>query len=87
VDERIQARLSEGKYKPRHRDLDALLGMIGNLLAVDEGLEAKYRDHVPGGEYTGHRECHLKPDLLLIYKKPDAAPLRYVRIGSHSELF
>jgi mRNA interferase YafQ len=39
------------------------------------------------GEYTNHRECHLKPDLLLIYKKPDDSTLRLVRIGSHSEVF
>jgi mRNA interferase YafQ len=40
-----------------------------------------------GGNWKGHRECHLKPDLLLIYKKPDANVLRLVRMGSHSELF
>jgi addiction module RelE/StbE family toxin len=33
------------------------------------------------------RECHLKPDLLLVYKKPDDETLRLVRLGSHSELF
>lgn len=50
-------------------------------------LPDKYRDHGLTGEYTEHRECHLKPDLLLIYKKPDDATLRLVRLGSHSELF
>ena len=44
-------------------------------------------DHPLSGEYTNHRECHLKPDLLLIYKKPDDQTLRLVRVGSHSELF
>jgi mRNA interferase YafQ len=39
------------------------------------------------GEHTGHRECHLKPDLLLICKKPGETTLRFVRLGSHSELF
>jgi addiction module RelE/StbE family toxin len=34
-----------------------------------------------------HRECHLKPDLLLIYRKPDNEVLQLVRMGSHSELF
>ena len=72
---------------PRHRDLASLLESIGNSLAGDEVLAARYRDHVFAGEYTGHRECHLKPDLLLIYKKPDDMVLRFVRLGSHSELF
>jgi mRNA interferase YafQ len=35
----------------------------------------------------GYRECHVKPDLLLIYRKPDPRTLRPARIGSHSELF
>jgi mRNA interferase YafQ len=39
------------------------------------------------GNWIGHRECHLKPDLLLIYKIPDEKTLRFVRMGSHSELF
>ena len=72
---------------PRHRDLAPLLESIGNSLAGDELLAERYRDHVLAGEYTGHRECHLKPDLLPIYKKPDETTLRFVRLGSHSELF
>jgi mRNA interferase YafQ len=39
------------------------------------------------GDWQGYRECHIKPDLLLIYKKSDAATLRLARLGSHSELF
>lgn len=39
------------------------------------------------GDWTGYRECHVKPDLLLIYRKPDADTLRLARLGSHSELF
>jgi mRNA interferase YafQ len=35
----------------------------------------------------GYRECHIKPDLLPIYRKPDADTLRLARLGSHSELF
>jgi len=62
------------------------LAVISSL-AMDMQLPAKYRDHALTGNYTGHRECHLKPDLLLIYKKPDARTLRLVRLGSHSELF
>jgi mRNA interferase YafQ len=72
---------------PRHRDLASLLESIGSSLAKDMALAKRYRDHDLKGEYSGHRECHLKPDLLLVYKKPDEATLRFVRLGSHSDLF
>ena len=61
---------------PRHRDLASLLESIGDRLASDAPLAERNRDHGLTGEYTGHRECHLKPDLLLIYKKPDETTLR-----------
>ena len=38
------------------------------------------------GDWQDHRDCHLKPDLVLIYRKPDDAELQLVRLGSHSEL-
>lgn len=72
---------------PRHRDVAPLLEAIAAQLANDEPLAEKRRDHFLTGEYTKHRECHLKPDLLLIYKKPDESTLRLVRFGSHSDLF
>ena len=60
---------------------------VVSLLAEDKILSAKNRDHgLPCG-WRDHRECHLKPDLLLIYRKPDAQVLQLVRLGSHSELF
>ena len=43
-------------------------------------------DHGLSGEWSDHRDCHVKPDLVLIYQKPDAGTLRLVRLGSHSEL-
>jgi mRNA interferase YafQ len=72
---------------PRHRDIEALLPEIVSLLADDKPLPEKRRDHGLGANWKGHRECHLKPDLLLIYKKPDDNTLRLVRMGSHSQLF
>ncbi len=57
------------------------------LLAEDQPLPERNRDHPLTGEWDDHRECHLKPDLLLIYRKPDAEVLQLVRLGSHSELF
>jgi len=38
------------------------------------------------GEWTDHRDCHIKPDLILIYRKPDDEHLDLVRLGSHSQL-
>jgi mRNA interferase YafQ len=56
-------------------------------LAEDLPLPANSRDHGLGGDWQDHRECHIKPDLLLIYRKPNAEVLQLVRMGSHSELF
>lgn len=74
--------------KGQHRaTLDADLVPVLTALVDDRSLEQKYRDHDLGGDWKGYRECHIKPDLLLIYKKPDTNTLRLARLGSHSELF
>ncbi len=75
------------KATPRHKDIETLLPEIVGLLAEDRTLPDRYRDHGLGNNWKHHRECHLKPDLLLIYKRPDNQTLRLVRLGSHSELF
>jgi mRNA interferase YafQ len=76
------------KATPRHaKDLDSLLSAILTLLLSDRPLPAHNRDHALGGGWAGYRECHIKPDLLLIYRKPNDATLRLARLGSHSELF
>jgi mRNA interferase YafQ len=74
--------------KGQHRaTLDADLVPVLTTLASDEPLETRHRDHELSGDWEGYRECHVKPDLLLIYRKPDADVLRLARLGSHSELF
>ena len=74
------------KKRSRERGIDPLLASIVNRLVAGDSLETNYRDHPIKGGYAGCRECHLKPDLLLIYvQTPDE--LRLVRLGSHSELF
>lgn len=55
-------------------------------LAHDEPLADNYRDHALTGTWKDYRDCHIKPDLVLIYQKPDKERLRLVRLGSHSEL-
>lgn len=57
-------------------------------LENDEVLEKKYKDHKLQSEYAGFRECHIKPDLLLIYEKfEQILILNLARVGSHSQLF
>jgi mRNA interferase YafQ len=73
---------------PRHRkDLESLVSAVVALLLSDRVLPEYQRDHALSGDWVGYRECHIKPDLLLIYRKPDAGTLRLARLGSHSELF
>ena len=55
-------------------------------LASDRSLDLKYGDHPLSGDWIDHRDCHIKPDLVLIYRKPDSTVLQLVRLGSHSEL-
>ena len=69
------------------RRLDALLQGTVNFLAGDLPLLVAAHDHQLVGEWKDHRDCHLRPDLLLIYRKPDAETLQLVRLGSHSEIF
>jgi mRNA interferase YafQ len=66
--------------------IDKLLTDILDLLLVDADLPRKYVDHALTGEWNDHRDCHLKPDLILIYSKPTPDELNLVRLGSHSEL-
>lgn len=56
------------------------------LLADDSPLPEKYRDHSLKGKWESVRDCHIRPDLLLLYQKPQN-DLVLLRIGSHSELF
>ncbi len=59
-------------------------------LANDIPLPAKNKDHTLQGEFVGCRECHIKPDWLLIYRKTDNNELQIlelVRTGTHSDLF
>lgn len=73
--------------KGRHRaTLDDDLREVLMLLASDAFLPVRFHDHPLTGEWQDHRDCHIKPDLVLIYRKPDAESLQLVRLGSHSEL-
>lgn len=68
------------------KKLDLLITDAVSLLAADLVLPARYRDHALAGEWNDHRDCHIRPDLVLIYRKPADDSLELVRLGSHSEI-
>ena len=76
-------REAKGKYRS---EIDACLVPVLVALGNDEMLESRHRDHALSGDWKDHRDCHVKPDMVLIYRKPDSDTLQLVRIGSHSEL-
>ena len=55
-------------------------------LANDEALPERFCDHALTGEWKDFRDCHIRPDLILMYRKSDVNRLQLVRLGSHSEL-
>ncbi len=61
---------------------DLVIENLRNQIPLDE----KFKDHALVGEYKGCRECHIKPDVLLVYSIQNNV-LTLVRLGSHSELF
>lgn len=80
------------KYKKQRKRLALsdriLLDDIVYKLANNETLERKYKDHKLKGEFKDFRECHIRPNLLLIYQRQeDILVLTCVEVGSHSELF
>jgi mRNA interferase YafQ len=75
------------KAIPRYRDLDLRLTGVLQHLVNDRSLPPRSRDHSLAGSWSGYRDCHLWPDLLLIYSKPAIDVVKLVRLGSHSELF
>ncbi len=65
-----------------------LLEKVISLLAEQQTLPEKYRDHNLTGNYSNCRECHITPDWLLIYEiKDNELLLCLTRTGSHSDLF
>ncbi|CAA6824112.1 MAG: YafQ toxin protein [uncultured Thiotrichaceae bacterium] len=76
-------RESKGKYRSV---LEIIFVEVLTELINERPLEESYRDHGLSGNWKDHRDCHIKPDLVLIYRNPDKETLQLVRLGSHSEL-
>ena len=65
-------------------ELDAVV----KLLSEEQSLPLKYKDHALKGNFSGYRECHIRPNWLLMYKIDKIIlTLVLVRTGSHSDLF
>lgn len=71
----------------RNMNMDLIDDIIRKLAAGEE-LEEKNKDHQLTGNWVGHRECHILPDWLLIYRvDDDVLILTLSRTGTHSDLF
>ena len=65
-----------------------LLEEVIAMLAMGETLPDKHKDHALTGNWVGHRDCHILPDWLLIYRIEDERlVLTLARTGTHSDLF
>lgn len=75
-------------YKKLNSKDKELLKEVIIKLSNNEELDLKYKDHKLIGNFVDCRECHIKPDLLLIYRiNNDILELALTRVGSHSSLF
>lgn len=73
------------KYRHQQKVIDELNNVL-EILVNEKSMPEKYQDHSLMGDYKGSRECHVKPDVLLIYNITSNI-LTLQRLGSHSELF
>ena len=73
------------KARKQGKNIDELENVV-DLLQAGSALDERYSDHLLTGNWKDHRECHIRPDWLLIYHY-DEEILWLVRTGSHSELF
>ena len=75
------------EMRGRHRaTLAADLDRVVALLETDQPLPADYNDHAMHRSRGLERNCHLRPNLILIYSKPNDTELELLRLGSHSEI-
>lgn len=80
----------EGDYRlmvKRGKDIEKLKTLMRQLVD-QQPLERRYHDHALTGSLRGHRDCHIEPDWILIYRiDSDVREITFVRTGSHADLF
>jgi mRNA interferase YafQ len=80
----------EGDYKlmvKRGKDIEKLKTVMRQLVN-QQSLESRYHDHALTGNLRSHRDCHIEPDWILIYRTDRAMQeITFVRTGSHADLF
>ena len=75
------------RFRNNHAVVSELLSVI-DLLAADVPLPPRYCDHPLHNDWEGCRDCHVRPDVVLVYQKTsDGLVLLLLRVGSHSEVF
>ena len=86
---RISARFRRDTKRCQKQRKDmTLFKHINEMLVAGKQLPVKNRDHILTGNWKGHRECHIEPDWLLIYRVNEVKKeIEYVRMGTHSGLF
>lgn len=81
--QRDYRRIKKGRYG---QILDQELRVVADALSAGLPLEARHRDHALIGNWHGCRDCHLRPDLLLIYRVTPHG-VEFLRLGSRADLF
>jgi len=87
IEKKKEFRKGLKRCRKRGKNIELLDNVIFQL-ANGLQLEPKYDDHKLHGKYSDHRECHIEPDWLLIYKiEDDKLILTLTNTGTHSDLF
>ncbi|MBQ4402455.1 MAG: type II toxin-antitoxin system YafQ family toxin [Synergistaceae bacterium] len=80
-------REGRGEYGSLLQPVTGQLWKVVAALANNLPLPPKYRDHALHGEWEGSRDCHIKPDLVLVYTLEGDGLLILERLGSHADIF
>jgi len=78
-------RENKGRSAEDVKALGLEIERIVDDLASDRRLAPRHRNHSLSGRWKDCRDCHVRPDLILIYRKPDPDRLELLRLGSHGE--
>lgn len=82
-----QFRRDVKRCQKQHKDMTKFRA-IHEALITGKPLRNENRDHKLTGNWKNHRECHIEPDWLLIYRvNEQRKEIEYVRMGSHADLF